>query len=116
MDEYVYDSNEFGKRLKTIRKQCGYTQEELAEMLYISVDTLSRCENGKSNFMHEHITRLCQILNISADYLFFGLKKELIPEKSAQIDEIVNTLNNCSPFDLTRINEMLKILLQTPAA
>lgn len=41
MDEYVYDSNEFGKRLKTIRKQCGYTQEELAEMLYISVDTLS---------------------------------------------------------------------------
>ncbi len=114
--ECIYDVKEFGKRLKTIRKQRGYTQEELAEKLFISVDLLSRCENGKNNFMHEHITRLCQIFNISADYLFFGIEKKLVSEQSSQIEEIVNTLENCSDFDLSRIDDMIKLLLKTPAA
>jgi transcriptional regulator with XRE-family HTH domain len=37
---------QFGKRLRAIRKSRGMTQEELAELLDISIDFLSNMERG----------------------------------------------------------------------
>lgn len=87
--ESVYDAKEFGKRLKSVRKKYGVTQEKLAEKLYLSTDSISNYENGKTTCM---------------------------PEQSAQIEDIISTLQNCSAFDLSRISSMIQILLQTPAA
>lgn len=46
-----YDAKEFGNRVRMIRKQANMTQEVLAEKLYVSVDTVSKIENGKSGFI-----------------------------------------------------------------
>ncbi len=118
MEQVVYDSEEFGKRLKAIRKKNKMTQEQLADKLILTAESVSRIENGKGICMPEHVTQICQIFNISADYFFFGLEKELVPEKSNQIKEIVSILQNCDSFDLDKINSMIKIMLQTkiPAA
>lgn len=113
--EFTYDAVEFGKRLRVIRKKCKYTQEQLAEKLFLSTDSISNYENGKTTCMPEHVTKICQIMNVSADYLYFGFEKELIPEKSTKIEEIISKLQNCSDFNLDRINNMIQILLQQPA-
>ncbi len=112
----TYNSVEFGKRLKKIRKKRGMTQEKLSELLHLSTDSISNYENGKTTCMPEHVTKICQLLNISADYLYFGVEKELMPKGSNKMDEILNALQPCSEFDLGRIHSMIQILLQQPAA
>ena len=40
---------EIGKKIKTLRKERGFTQEELASMVGISRATLSKIENSSFN-------------------------------------------------------------------
>lgn len=86
-----YKQQQFGNRIREIRKEAGVNQQQLAEQLMLSIDMLSKIETGKSVCMPEHLTRICQIFNISADYFYFGNKKYLI-EKNTQIDEKIRQL------------------------
>ncbi len=43
-----YDLTNFSKRLKTIRKSLGYSQNEVSEKTGVNSDTLRRLENGMS--------------------------------------------------------------------
>lgn len=38
--------NTIGKRIKACRKEIGYSQEKLAEILYMKKSTISAYENG----------------------------------------------------------------------
>lgn len=114
--DVIFDVVEFGKRLRKIRKKRKYTQEEIAKKLYISSESVSNFETGKTACAHEQVTKLCQILNVSADYLYFGIERELTEEKQSELDKIVSLIRNCSDFDLNRISSMIQILLQQPAA
>lgn len=112
----VYDAKTFGNRLKKLRKSKGITQSVLAEALYLSEDTISNIENGKTTCMPEHLTKICQLFNVSADYFYFDIKKELYNTVNNDLESIICQLQNCSDFDLMRINQMIHILLATPAA
>lgn len=37
------------------------TQEQLAEIMYLSVDSISKIENRKVNCMPEHVVKLCNV-------------------------------------------------------
>lgn len=113
--DITYSSDEFGKRLRKIRKKCGMTQEMLAELLHLSTDSISNYENGKTTCMPDHVTKICQIFNISADYLYFGIEKELFTSESKKMEPIIDIIQSCSNFDLGRIYSMVQILLQQPA-
>jgi len=63
---------EVGKRLYERRKQLRMTQEELAERVGITAQTISTAELGKKAMRADTIIRVCGALNISADYLLFG--------------------------------------------
>jgi DNA-binding XRE family transcriptional regulator len=63
--------NEFGKRIKAIRKKRKKTQEELAELLKVSRKTIQNWESGKT--LPEEIPLLksiCLTLDCDLDYLF----------------------------------------------
>ena len=68
---------EMGERLKKIRKKHHMTQQELAEFLFVSVDSVSGYENGRITIGHDYIQKLCARFNVSADYFYFGYEKEL---------------------------------------
>ena len=63
-----------GKTIKELRKECNMSQTELANKLFISQDTVSLWERGKSNPDIEMIIELTRIFNVSSDYLL-GLEK-----------------------------------------
>ena len=59
----------FGENLKNVRKQRGITQEELAEILGVSRQAISKWESDNGYPETEKLLLLSKTLNISLDYL-----------------------------------------------
>ena len=59
----------FGENVKLIRKERGITQEQLAEMLEVSRQAVSKWESGDGYPETEKLILLSQKLNVSIDYL-----------------------------------------------
>ena len=83
-----------GNKIKIRRKQKGYTQEQLAEMLNVSTHTISRYECGRNFPSHEHMLQLSKILDLSMEDSYYGYQK--INERLS-IDEVNNLLKTLSP-------------------
>lgn len=63
-----------GQRLKKSRLGKGLTQKQVAEKLYMTQQQYSRFENGIFELNYSQIIFLCELFEISADYLL-GLEK-----------------------------------------
>lgn len=63
----------FGEKLKTTRKEHGYSQEALAELLGISRQAVCKWENSQGYPEIDTLVSISQILGVSVDYL---LKEE----------------------------------------
>lgn len=59
-------------RIKTSRKNKGYTQEYLAEKLNVSTQHISDIERGLNGVSVPALMDLCNALDVSADYILFG--------------------------------------------
>lgn len=67
--------------LKKLRTERKLTVRELSELLNISYSTISKIENGSTDFNNEYIRLFTSFFNVSADYLL-GLPSEAIPMSS----------------------------------
>ena len=56
----------FGENLKTLRKQKGFSQEELATRLHVVRQTISKWEKNLSVPDADTLIRLAEILGVSA--------------------------------------------------
>ena len=86
----------FGENLKTLRKQKGFSQEELATRLHVVRQTISKWEKNLSVPDADTLIRLAEILEVSVSE-FLGAKIE---------NE--NTASDVAE-QLSRINEQLAI-------
>ena len=64
------------ERLRKIRIERGLKQEEVAEKMKTSQGAIGKYERGELDLNTEKLKRICEIYNISADYLL-GLPKGL---------------------------------------
>lgn len=60
---------EFSERLKTLRKEAGLTQVDVAEKLGISQPAYASWERGVKKPTQENLVKLSKILYVSVDYL-----------------------------------------------
>ena len=60
---------EVGNRLKESRKAMNYTQAQVAEILKMTQQQYSRFENGVFELNYLQIVTLCELFDVSADYL-----------------------------------------------
>ena len=86
----------FGENLKTLRKNKGFTQEELAARLNVVRQTVSKWEKGQSVPDSEMLVRLAEIFEVPVSQLLGGPI-----EPDAQPDALAE--------QLARINEQLVI-------
>lgn len=63
---------EIGQRMRALRQGAGLTQDELAERLYVSRQTISNWETGKSYPDVESVSLACDLFDVSADALLKG--------------------------------------------
>lgn len=66
------DLGEIGKRIQNRRKQRGYTQEQLADMMNVSIQMISNLERGIKAIRIDNLINLSAILEISTDYILTG--------------------------------------------
>jgi len=59
----------FGLRLKTLRKNARYTQKKLADLIGLEQTTIANYENGNRIPNINKITALANLFNVSTDYL-----------------------------------------------
>ncbi len=92
---------DIGKRLMTLRKQYGYTQNGLAERAGVSQTHLRRVELGEADITVSHLELLCDALNISLKEFFENESDEnetsiaiskLSPKQRKFLVEFINSL------------------------
>jgi len=70
MGDKSLDYGKLGVRIREIRKQRGYTQEKLSEMVGISPNYLSRVETNNGGVVSlPTLLKICNVLEVGMDYM-----------------------------------------------
>ena len=65
-----------GSRLRECRKAMGYSQEKLAEVLYMKKAAISKYENDQNDIPSSVVIELANTLNTTPNYLLLGAEEE----------------------------------------
>ncbi len=96
-------NNIIGKNLKELRRENGYTQEQVSKYLEITQSNLSKIENGDRNFNMTLLEKLCLLYNCSPEYLLgqtdFHEKTSIAFRSDEKVDlNVVAKMNEITGF------------------
>ncbi|TMR59211.1 helix-turn-helix domain-containing protein [Streptococcus pseudopneumoniae] len=74
-----------GNQIKLFRKSAGFTQDELAQKLNTTKQTISRYEKGERKANQDMLFSLCDILGVSIDDFFPSISKGDTPTASPDL-------------------------------
>lgn len=98
-----------GSQIKLARENKGWTQEELAEKIDLSTQFISTIERGVAGASLGTIIRLCEVLNVSSEWLLCG--KQVVPD-SEKIATKISSLSSAQLEALDRVTDELLNLLK----
>lgn len=92
---------EFNEKLQELRKQKGLTQEELAELLYVSRTAISKWESGRGYPNIDSLKAISKFFSVSLDELLSGdailtIAEEESKQKENHSRNLVFGLLDCS--------------------
>ena len=79
--------SKFGIRLKELRKERGYSQQELADLLNLSRSSIEMYEQGKRDPSTETKEAIADFFNVNMDYLFGRNKNGTASTEKISSDE-----------------------------
>jgi len=86
-----------GTRIADGRRERGWSQEELADLLRVQRSRLSKWERGRCAIVAEDLLTLSRVLGITADELLTGeppVRKLLSPEEDAKLKDHLSAVLN----------------------
>ncbi len=105
------DRKLLGKRIKSLRKSKGYTQERLAEIIDINAKYLAGIERGEANPTLSLLERLSVGLEVPLSELFQYRPEE--GQQPAQLRRKLDGLvNEASDEELPRLTRVFEALLE----
>jgi len=109
-----------GERIRDARNKSGLTQRQVADELGITSEMVIRMEKRKSGCKTDHIFILCQLFQISADYLLYG-KEETeeqneILSKTILEAKISDLLLEATDYEKDKIFRMIQLMLEQQSA
>ena len=92
---------EFNEKLQQLRKHKDLTQEELAEVLYVSRTAISKWESGRGCPNIDSLKAISEFFGVSIDVLLSGdellsIAEENIRENKKRVRDLVFGLLDCS--------------------
>ncbi len=100
----------FGSSLRELRIDRGLTQEQLAELLEMQVNTVNRIETGTSFVTSETFAKLCDIFDIHPSVLLLAKPKHILKEHADYIKAINHQLQTLSLEKLKNAYDILSVL------
>lgn len=100
---------QLGTKIKRLRQNRGFTQEQLAEKLDIATRTLCGIENGENFLTAETLEKILRVLNISSSELFAF--DHLRPQEEL-VEEIIHDLRGIKSREkIENIYKLIKAII-----
>jgi transcriptional regulator with XRE-family HTH domain len=101
----------FGLRLKELRKQKGWTQKELANMIDIRFAQLNKYECGMHIPPIEKLIQLSIVLGVTLDYLVMGNQDNIQPLHNLRLMERLSELEQFDNDDQEAIIRLVDAMI-----
>ena len=101
----------FGARLKTLRKQKGWTQKQLANQVDMRFSQLNKYECGMHIPPIEKLVQLSDILGVTLDYLLTGNRDEIQPLHNIRLVERLREVEDFDNDDQETIIKMIDAMI-----
>lgn len=96
-----------GSRLRSLRKQNKFTQEELAKKLYITSTQLYKYESGRVKIPRANAERLAQIFGVDVEYLLN--ENCLYPSESVKFASVIEETQTEGLYIKQAIDALLRL-------
>jgi transcriptional regulator with XRE-family HTH domain len=100
-----------GERIKTLRKDQGWSQADLAARIGADAGQISRYENGKITPSIEAVLRLADTFDVSCDYLLLDDAPRRPLRAGNPLADRLADLNNLTDTDQAALIHILDSLL-----
>ena len=97
-----------GQRFRDAREAKGWTREQLAEHMDLSVQFIADLELGNSGVRLDRFAELCRLLGVNAHTVLFGTVEE-----NPALFRLGTLLANRDSKDVRRVIAMLEALTET---
>jgi len=94
-------------RIKELRKELNLKQEQLGKMLNVQRAVVSKYETGRVSLNAETLHKLCDIFNVSSDYILGRTEQRQLKDEKSLSPQITSIINSCS--DLNE-KELIKVI------
>ena len=99
-----------GEFLRELRKGKGLTQEQLAEKLNVSQNTIAKIESGLRRPSIDFLLELSEFFGVSTNYLVLGIHPEdMGGSLNEKIDEAITQIDSTIEKLLIKREELLKM-------
>ncbi len=95
-----YRRVETGKRICALREARGMTQEQLAELLYVSRHLISKWETGLRRPDYGTVTRMAEIFRVDPD--------AILPKSELALDELAECVPDGCDMTGERLNQLMR--------
>ena len=95
-----------GIRIAQRRKEMCLTQEQLAEKMGVSLQTISCIELGKKAVRPENLANLCAYLDVTSDYILYGKRSK------TQLSSTIAKLSELPQEAYRTIQELIDLLYE----
>lgn len=91
---------EMGIRIRDVRRERGWTQDQLANAVGVSRSAVAQWETGRAGQVTTNLTRIAEVLEVGVEYLMYGHDKRA-PAEARQGDELalLRLYRECSAED-----------------
>ena len=90
-----------GQRIMLRRKALRMTQEELAERLGVSTQMISNLELGKKAIRPENLAKVCEVLELGADFILTGFNAK------TTVNAVAEKLIQLTAEELRMVSDMI---------
>lgn len=95
-------------KIKELRLERGWKQNELAQKLNVKSAAVSKYENGHIPLTNETISILCDIFDVSADYIIGRSEKRCFNDEQSIPDEIQTLIDSCSDLNKAELKKVIE--------
>lgn len=106
-----YDLKECGKRIQQLRKEQGMSQEQLAEKLNVSQNTIAKIECGLRRPSVDFLLELSEFFDVSMNCLVLGVPAKDVENEALKkdIDKGIEEIDSIVEQFLEKKKELLKM-------